>query len=249
MMRMAEKVVVVTGAAGGIGRAIVELFAAEGASVFAADLAPYSCEPRGDATASSVCRVEVDVTDDASVEQLFAQVMRRHGRLDCAVNNAGVEHPLVGFTDCDGATWSATLQVNLTGSWRCMQWELRQMLAQGSGAIVNVASVAGLGGAPKLGAYAASKHGVVGLTRSAAIEYARRNVRINAVCPSYARTPMLERMIAGDPKLAERFAAASPMGRLCEAREVAEAVLWLGSDAASFVTGHALPVDGGLSAW
>jgi len=246
---LTDKVVLITGAAGGIGRAIVARFVHRGAQVVAADIShARAAGPPTRGGNGAVVETYVDVTEPSSVVALIDGIVQRHGRLDCAVNNAGVEHDLCAIAECDDRAWTRVLAVNLTGTLLCMKYELTRMIAQRAGSIVNVASVAGLIGAPKLGLYAASKHGVVGLTRTAALECARHNVRINAVCPSFTRTPMLERMIAGDPQLAARLTAASPMRRLCEADEVAEAVVWLSSAAASFVNGHALPVDGGMSA-
>jgi NAD(P)-dependent dehydrogenase (short-subunit alcohol dehydrogenase family) len=168
--------------------------------------------------------------------------------LDCAFNNAGVGGVFSGFADKTEAEWETVINVNLKGVWLCMKYELPVMLEQGGGAIVNMASVAGLIGAPRLSIYAASKHGVVGLTKSAALEYARRNIRINAVCPGYTDTPMVQAMIEAVPQMAQGTTNVIPMRRLADPDEIAAAVVWLCSDKASFVTGHALPLDGGMIA-
>ena len=174
--------------------------------------------------------------------------MARHGRLDCAVNNAGIEGALRDTAEYPEDIFERVIQVNLIGVWRCVRAEVPAMLRTGGGAIVNTASVAGLVGAGALSAYVASKHGVVGLTRSAAIEYAKAGIRVNAVCPGVIDTPMVDRLSAEMPTLREALIAMKPMGRLGRPEEVAEAVVWLCSDAASFVTGHALAVDGGYVA-
>ena len=172
-----------------------------------------------------------------------------YGRLDCAHNNAGIEGARAALHEYPAEAWDRVLAVNLTGLWRCMQQEIRQMLAQGGGAIVNTASVAGLvGSVSGICAYNASKHGVVGLTQTAALEYARRGIRVNAVCPGFVVTPMLDRLLGGDAALTARFAAAQPTGRYATPEEIAAAVVWLCSDAASYVTGLAMPVDGGYLA-
>lgn len=175
--------------------------------------------------------------------------MERYGRLDYAANCAGIGSAAVATADHDQAVWERTLAINLTGVWLCMKHEIKQMLLQGGGKIVNIASGAGLVAVPFASAYVASKHGVVGLTRAAAIEYTRLGIRINAICPGYIRTPMSLRSIADTPGLTEEIAAAHmPIGRIGEPSEIADAVLWLCSDHASFVVGAALPIDGGYTA-
>lgn len=226
MARFDGKTALVTGAAHGIGRACADALAKEGARVVGFDRAG----------ASIVC----DVTDEEAVAREIAAI----GAIDLAVNAAGVEGAMARTADADLADFDRVLDVNLRGVFVCMRAEL----AAGARSIVNVASVAGLAGWHGAAAYAASKHGVVGLTRTAALEYARKGVRVNAVCPGVTRTPMYERMLAQNPRLAERTVAANPTGRVAEPEEVAAAILWLLSDEASFVNGVALPVDGGLLA-
>jgi NAD(P)-dependent dehydrogenase (short-subunit alcohol dehydrogenase family) len=245
--RLDGKVALVTGAGSGIGRAAALAFAEAGARVVAADVD----EAGGAATAAQITEaggdgvfVRADVAVAGDVAGLVAAAVARYGRLDCAHNNAGIAGGggLTGDTPDD--VWERVLRVNLTGVFLCLKAELAQMLRQGGGAIVNTASVAGLvGGAGS--AYVASKHGVVGLTKNAALEYAPQGIRVNAVCPGVITTPMVERALAARPGLEEAWRAAEPVGRFGDPGEVAAAVVWLCSDAASFVTGVALPVDGG----
>ena len=255
---MAGRVALVTGAGGGIGRASAVAFAAAGARVVVSDLA----EGAGEETAASIRAaggeavfVPADVSVPGDVEALVAAALGRYGRLDYAHNNAGVNHhPLGGRAlthELELPAWERVIAVNLTGVWLCMKHELRQMLAAGGGAIVNTASIVGLGGARRIPAYVASKHGVVGLTRAAALEYARHGIRVNAVCPGSIRTPMYETRLAVEPDPAAFEAATAeeePMGRVGGPEEVAAAVVWLCSDAASYVNGHCLSVDGGWGA-
>jgi NAD(P)-dependent dehydrogenase (short-subunit alcohol dehydrogenase family) len=226
-------IALVTGGASGIGAATVELLQRSGATVVIADIGGSP---------------SVDVTDEAAVDALVAAVVGEHGRLDVAVNAAGVSGWYAPVVDADTEQWRRTLEVNLLAVFFCLRAELRAMRTTGSGSIVNVASAAALMGVPNMAAYAASKHAVVGLTRSAALEVARDGVRVNAVCPGTVRTPMLEAFVGGDEATLERMGRANPMGRLADPREVAEAIVWLCSDAASFVTGHSFSVDGGVCA-
>ncbi len=246
-----NKVVLVTGGGGGIGRASALAFARAGARVAVTDRDVEA----GQATAEQVLAlggeavfIQADVVQAAQVQAMVAQVVARFGRLDCAFNNAGIEEEHMRLADCEEATFDRILGVNVKGVWLCMKYQIAQMLTQGGGAIVNTASVAGLVGAPKMAAYSASKHAVIGLTKSAAAEYGRKGIRINAVCPAVIRTEMFNRAVQADPKVATSVAGLHPIGRIGEAEEVASAVLWLSSDAASFVTGHAHTVDGGLTA-
>jgi NAD(P)-dependent dehydrogenase (short-subunit alcohol dehydrogenase family) len=194
--------------------------------------------------------VQVDVSQATAVEAMLSTTVATYGRLDCAFNNAGTEGTtMVSTVDYQEEDWNRVLRINLTGVWLCMKYEITQMLKQGGGAIINTASVAGLVGSRGAGsAYAASKHGVVGLTKTAALEYAKQGIRVNCVCPGVIRTPMMARMLTRNPELEQRYIAAEPVGRLGTPEEVAEAVVWLCSDAATFVTGHTMTVDGGMVA-
>jgi NAD(P)-dependent dehydrogenase (short-subunit alcohol dehydrogenase family) len=248
------KVALVTGAASGIGRATSLLFGEEGAKLVLADVD----QAGGEETArqvrehgSDALHLRSDVTDPAAVEGLVAAAVERFGRLDCAFNNAGIGGSSAPVADYSHDAWNEVLAVNLTGVFLCMQSELRQMVSQRAGAIVNAASVVGLIGYPHLAAYNAAKHGVIGLTRTAAIEYAEHGVRVNAVCPGWTETPMVMDegpAPASDPAIYGAIAAMAPLKRLATPLEIARAVAWLCSDAASFVTGHPLVVDGGVIA-
>jgi NAD(P)-dependent dehydrogenase (short-subunit alcohol dehydrogenase family) len=190
-----------------------------------------------------------DVSKASDVENLIAETVSAYGRLDCAYNNAGVEGDWAPIHACSEENFDFNYNVNLKGVFLCMKYEIQQMLKQESGgAIVSTASIAGLVGAKNLGAYVAAKHGVVGLTKSAALEYAKKNIRINAVCPGVIKTPMLERLMEESPKMADALLASEPVGRLGQPEEIGQAAVWLCSDQASFVTGHSMPVDGGIVA-
>lgn len=250
--RMEGKVALVTGGGSGIGRAAALTFAREGARVVVVDVAATGGTETvrmiqnagGDATF-----VKTDVTRATEVEAMLARTIAVYGRLDCAHNNAGIMGtPFVRLTECTEAEWDQLMGVNLKGVWLCMKAEIPQMLRQGGGAIVNTASTAGLVGSASFPIYAASKHGVVGLTRSAALQYAKAGIRINAVCPGTTRTPMALQGIRANPQFEDATIARHPIGRLGEPEEIAAAVVWLCSDAASFVIGHTLAVDGGLIA-
>jgi NAD(P)-dependent dehydrogenase (short-subunit alcohol dehydrogenase family) len=243
-----KKVVMVTGAASGIGRACALAFAKEGAVVVLVDRdeiqgiqATHMVE-----TVGGVAHfVRADVSQAEQVLQMVEGVIRRFGRIDVAVNNAGIEGPRANTVECTLEDWEAVLNVNLRGMWLCMKYQIPQMLKQGGGAIVNCSSVAGKIGLPESPAYSASKHGVIGLTQTAALEFARSNIRINAVCPGAIQTPMLDRYMRGDEGIRKQLAAGEPMGRFGNPSEVADAVHWLASERASFITGISLPVDGG----
>jgi NAD(P)-dependent dehydrogenase (short-subunit alcohol dehydrogenase family) len=245
------KVALVTGAASGIGRATALAFAQEGAKVVVSARSIDQGEETvacirssgGDATF-----VRADVTIASEVAGLVQTAVDTYGRLDCAHNNAGVSG--TGFLPhkYPDDLWDRNIGVNLTGVWLCLKYEVRQMLRQGSGAIVNTSSVGGLIGVPLSVGYSASKHGVIGLTKSAALAYAQNGIRVNAVCPGYVRTPMLEAIMAQRPGYEAAVVATEPVGRLGSPEEVAGLVVWLCTDAASFMTGVALPVDGGFTA-
>jgi NAD(P)-dependent dehydrogenase (short-subunit alcohol dehydrogenase family) len=245
------KVVLVTGAAGGIGRAAALAFAREGARVAVCDISAAG----GEETVAMIRQaggealfIKADVSREAEVESLVAQTVSAFGRLDCAFNNAGIEEESKPLGEADEALFDRIMAVNVKGAWLCMKHEIRQMLKQGGGAIVNTASVAGLVGAPLQPIYAASKHAVVGMTKTAAAEYGRAGIRINSVCPGVIRTEMLVRALEREPRREKSIVKVHPIGRLGEAEEIANAAVWLCSDAASFVTGHQLAVDGGLTA-
>lgn len=244
------KTVLVTGAASGIGRGAALAFGRHGANVVVADIA----ELAGQETAQAIVRdggsaafVRVDVAQAADVEALLARTVELYGRLDCAFNNAGIEEEHQRLADSDESMFDRMIGINVKGVWLCMKHEITQMLRQGSGSIVNMASVAGLVAAPKHAIYAASKHAVVGLTKSAAAEYGKKGIRVNSVCPGVIRTPMLERALLRDAAWEATLTGLHPIGRLGEVDDVVSAVLWLCSDAASFVTGHQLAVDGGMT--
>ncbi len=248
---VAGKVALITGGGSGIGRASALTFAREGAKVVVADVAVEG----GEETVQLIQQrggeaifVKADVARAAEVETLVARAVQTYGRLDCAHNNAGIEGAAATTVDYAEDAWERVLAINLKGVWLCMKYEIPHMLKQGGGAIVNTASTAGLVGYRGGSAYVASKHGVVGLTKTAALEYAKPGVRVNAVCPGAIDTPMMGRLTGHRPQQAERMAAAEPVGRMGQPEEIAEAVVWLCSEAASFVTGHAMAVDGGLTA-
>lgn len=248
---MQGRVALVTGGSSGIGRATALAFAREGAKVVVGDVlvdgGRETVRLITDAGGEAVF-VRTDVANPYEVQALVDEAVQRYGRLDYAFNNAGIEGTMAPTAECSEENWDRTIDINLKGVWLCMKAEIPQMLTQGGGAIVNTASVAGLVGFPNLPAYCASKGGVVQLTKAAALEYARMGIRINAVCPGVIRTPMVERVTGGNPETEAQFTALEPVGRMGTPEEVAEAVVWLCSDAASFVTGHAMVVDGGLVA-
>jgi NAD(P)-dependent dehydrogenase (short-subunit alcohol dehydrogenase family) len=250
MVMLEGRVALVTGAASGIGRSSALAFAQSGARVVAADVLEEQGRETVDqieAAGGEAIFVAADVSRSEDVTRLVATALEIYGRLDCAHNNAGVEGaPPIGtqFHTYPEAVWDQVLSINLKGVWLCMQAEIAQMLTQGGGTIVNTASVAGLVGAGS-GAYVSSKHGVIGLTKCAALEYAKRNIRVNAVCPGAIDTPMVERVSARWREFRSVAIASEPIGRLGRPEEIAAAVVWLSSDAASFMTGVALPIDGG----
>lgn len=246
--RVEGKIALVTGAGSGIGRATALGFAREGASVAVVDLNAEAGRETVDLIETAGGRasfVRADVARPDEVAAMVEEVVRSYGRLDCAFNNAGIGSTGVPLQDETDDEFDQVLSINLRGVWLCMKAEIRRMLEQGGGAIVNTASVAGLIGLRGSASYVAAKHGVVGLTRTAALELARSNIRVNCVCPGLVRTPLVQRGISRMAGREEMLLANEPVGRYAEPPEIAEAVVWLCSDAASFVTGHPMVVDGG----
>jgi NAD(P)-dependent dehydrogenase (short-subunit alcohol dehydrogenase family) len=250
MSEFGGRAALVTGGGSGIGRASALGFAERGASVTVVDIqAEQAAETVKliEAAGGRARWVECDVTDPVAVETTINDAAAAYGRLDFAHNNAGVSGQFALTADCPEKEWDRVIAINLKSVFLSMKYELPHLLERG-GAIVNSSSGAGLIGFAGLPAYVASKHGVVGLTKAAALEYAARGVRINAICPGSTRTPMLESFMGGDPHMEKMMASASPLARLATPDEIAAAVMWLCSDAASFVIGVALPVDGGAVA-
>jgi len=252
MADFAGKVALVTGGASGMGRETALAFAREGAKVVVADVQVDG----GEETVAMIRKaggeaifVKADVSKTAQVKALIDKTVETYGRLDCAFNNAAVEEENCLMADCTEEAFDRMVAINLKGVWLCLKYEIQQMLKQGGGVIVNTASIQGIVGHAFLTAYTGTKHGVVGLTKSAALGYAKAGIRVNAVCPGPFRTPMLQRYIESKPGAEERVISTIPLGRIGEPREMAEAVLWLCSDRCSFITGHPLVVDGGLVAW
>lgn len=242
------KVALVTGGGSGIGRASALAFSREGARVVVADI-----DVSGGEQTISMIRdaggdadfIKTNVTKAADVEALIDRIVTAWGRLDCALNNAGdIGQPAL-ISESTEENWDHVIDTNLKGTWLCLRHEIRQMLKQGGGVIVNMTSVAGLAAVPAFSAYITSKHGLVGLTRAAALECAAAGIRVNAVCPGYVDTPMTGRVIGDSAVARAQVEAAHPLGRMAKPEEVAEATIWLCSDASSFVTGHILVLDGG----
>jgi NAD(P)-dependent dehydrogenase (short-subunit alcohol dehydrogenase family) len=250
--RLVGKVALVTGAGSGIGRASACAFAMEGARVVVADVDADGGEEtvrQIEGAGGEAIFVRADVTRAADVEALVDRAVATYGRLDCAHNNAGIYGALAPIAEYPEEVWDQVIAVNLKGVWLCLKYEVAAMLKQGGGAIVNSASVAGLVGAGRgSSAYFASKHGVVGLTKDIALECATKGIRVNAVCPGVIPTPLAERAFGTGPEVEAGLRARHPMDRMGTVEEVAEAVVYLCSDAAGFITGHALPIDGGWSA-
>lgn len=244
-----NKVALVTGGASGIGRATALAFAKKGAKVAVADwkendeLVNLIRE-----LGSEAIFIKCDVSKTDDVKAMVAQTIAAFGRLDYAFNNAGIEGASAPTQDCTEENWDKTIGVNLKGVWLCMKYEIPEILKQGKGAIVNCASVAGMIGFAGLPAYVASKHGIVGLTKTTALECATQGIRVNVVCPGVIQTPMIDRLTGKTKEGIERFKGFEPIGRFGLPEEIANAVVWMCSDEASFVTGHVMAVDGGFTA-
>ena len=244
--RFKGKVVIVTGGSFGIGRATAIAFAEQGAKVVVADwVEDNETTDRIKAMGGEALFIKCDVSKAADVQNVITQTNAKFGRLDYAFNNAGIEGVSGNTVECTEENFDRTIGVNLKGVWLCMKYEIPEMLKHGKGAIVNCASVAGLIGFPTLPAYVATKHAVLGLTKTTALEFVKSGIRVNAVCPGAIKTPMIDRLTGKKKEAEDQFATMEPIGRMGEPEEVAKAVLWLCSDEASFVTGHAMTVDGG----
>jgi NAD(P)-dependent dehydrogenase (short-subunit alcohol dehydrogenase family) len=251
MGALSGKVALVTGAASGIGRQSALAFARAGAKVVVSDVTVDA----GEETVSMIKKaggeaffVRADVSKSGDVNALVAKTVEKYGKLDCAHNNAGIEGVLGPCGECTEENWDRTIAINLTGVFLCCKAEIAQFLKQGGGVIVNTASVAGLVGFAGIPAYTASKHGVNGLTKQIALDYAKANIRVNSVCPGVIKTPMIDRFTGGDPEALKAFTATEPVGRLGLPEEIADAVVYLCTDQASFITGINMPVDGGFIA-
>jgi NAD(P)-dependent dehydrogenase (short-subunit alcohol dehydrogenase family) len=245
--RFTDKVVFITGAASGIGRASALAFAAEGARVAVLDRSADALETVQTSltgAGTEVLAIQCDISAPEEVEAAIKRVVDRFGRLDIAFNNAGVENKAAPVHKIELAEWDRILGINLRGTFVCMKHELAQMVKQGGGVVVNTSSGAGIRGVAGGAAYAASKHAIIGLTRSAALDYAKQNIRVNAVLPGNIETPMMDRFTGGDVQKAIDL---EPVGRLGRPEEIAEAVLWMASDFGGFVTGAATVIDGGWS--
>jgi NAD(P)-dependent dehydrogenase (short-subunit alcohol dehydrogenase family) len=246
-----DKVVLITGAGNGIGRATALAFAQHGASIVVADIN----RDDGEETALMITQaggvatfILCDVTKDEDVQAMVNGTLETYGKLDIAFNNAGIEIEQSKLADGDEATYDKIMDVNVKGVWRCMKYQIPALLQQSTSAIVNTASIAGLGAAPKMSIYSASKHAVIGLTKSAAVEYGKKGLRVNAICPAVIDTEMFRRATQNDPQKEQYVRNLHPVGRIGQAEEVAAAVLYLCSDLAGFTTGIALPIDGGATA-
>lgn len=251
MGMLTNKVALVTGGGSGIGRAAALAFAREGAKVVIGDVMADASNEVVDIIkkgGGDAIFINADVTKAAQVEAMIKGAVSAYSRLDCAFNNAGIGGLRVPVHKTTEEDYDHMMNINMKGVWLCMKYEVVQMLEQGGGSIVNTSSVAGLVGFAGTPIYVASKHAVVGLTKSAALDYATKGIRVNAVCPGVIQTPMIQKVIDARPEMADFYRKMHPVGRLGMAEEIAEAVVWLCSDAASFVTGSAMAVDGGLVA-
>jgi len=243
-----NKVALITGAACGIGRATAIAFGASGANVVVVDANPEN----GQATVDKIKKIgasahfiKCDVSSKSEVQSAVAETIKLFGKIDFCFNNAGIEGIVATTAECTEENWDRVLNINLKGVWNCLKYELLEMQKQGHGSIVNCSSIAGLVGFAGSPAYVASKHGVIGLTKTAALECATTKIRVNAVCPGVIHTAMIDRVVNGSPERMKQLVESEPMKRLGQPHEVAQAVLWLCSEASSYVTGLSMPVDGG----
>lgn len=251
MQNFVNQVAFITGAGAGIGRATALAFTKAGARVVVSDVNETAGnetvqlirEAGGDATF-----ITCNVADPAQVETAVQQTVATYGRLDIGINNAGIGGKFARFADQTMDDWNQMIAVNLSGVFYCMQAEIRQMLVQGGGKIVNLSSIAGVRGMPMGGPYSAAKHGVIGLTKTAALEYVKKNIRVNAVCPVYTHSAMVQDLVNTAPEMEERMRRIIPIGRFGEPEEIAQAILWLCADDNAFCTGQAIQMDGGLTA-
>ncbi|WP_215225008.1 SDR family oxidoreductase [Echinicola shivajiensis] len=241
-----NKTTLVTGGNTGIGHATAKALVKTGANVAISDIVEN--QETKDLVKNSngkIIFINCDVSNDQQVKEMINKTIATFGQLDYSFNNAGTEGLTAPTHECSLANWEKVINTNLKGVWLCMKYEIEQMIKKGKGAIVNNSSIAGLVGFANIPAYTASKHGVLGLTKTAALEYAKEGIRVNAVCPGVIKTPMIDRFTGNDNKVLKEFENMEPVGRIGKAQEIAEAVLWLLSDKSSFVTGHAMAVDGG----
>jgi NAD(P)-dependent dehydrogenase (short-subunit alcohol dehydrogenase family) len=249
--RLAGKNIIITGGTSGIGQHSAYKLAENGANVI---ISGRDSE-RGEKIASEILKqnrickfIKCDVTKKNSVEELFNSVISRFGKIDCLFNNAGIDGAISPFLDSTEENWDQVITTNLKGTWYCMKFAIDHMLKNGKGNILNMASTSGLvGNGFGMSAYAASKFAIIGLTKSVALEYAKQNIRVNAICPAFVNTPMIDSICNENPKLKRRFEACQPMGRMAAPEEIANAVLYLLSDESSFLTGTSFVIDGGLT--